>query len=69
MIVDENDLLLAFVHDPPDKALDIKGHVSRACDLATAAWGVAGTVTFKDNPATDLHKAEFHRLTSHFVLL
>src|SRR5262249_23711449 len=30
MPTDWEDLLLAYLHDPPDKALDIKGHVARA---------------------------------------
>ncbi len=33
------DLLVAWLHDPPDKALDIRGHVSRARKYATAALG------------------------------
>lgn len=31
------DLLVAWLHDPPDKALDIRGHVSRARKYVTAA--------------------------------
>ena len=34
---DWGDLLLAFLHDPPDKALDVRGHVGRACRYASAA--------------------------------
>jgi CRISPR-associated protein Cmr2 len=34
-----DDLLVAFLHDPPDKALDIRGHVQRACRYASAALG------------------------------
>jgi CRISPR-associated protein Cmr2 len=38
---DWNDLLVAFLHDPPDKALDIRGHVRRACRYASVAVGQA----------------------------
>lgn len=41
-----NDLLLAFLHDPPDKALDIRGHEKRAVQYASAAFGFS--VTEKD---------------------
>lgn len=34
-----DDLLLAFLHDPPDKALDVRGHVERACRYASVAVG------------------------------
>ena len=37
-----DDLLVAFLHDPPDKALDIRGHVQRACRYASAAVGRDG---------------------------
>src|SRR5581483_1062431 len=30
------DLLLAYLHDPPDKAADILNHVARACQYAEA---------------------------------
>ncbi len=33
------DLLVAWLHDPPDKALDIRTHESRACRYLTAALG------------------------------
>ena len=36
---DWGDLLAAFLHDPPDKALDVRGHVARACRYASAALG------------------------------
>lgn len=39
MTIDWNDLLLAYLHDPPDKALDIRGHVPRARDHAKIALG------------------------------
>jgi len=32
-------LLLAYLHDPPDKALSIRGHVPRARDNAKIAVG------------------------------
>ncbi len=32
-------LLLAYLHDPPDKALSIRGHLARARDNATVAVG------------------------------
>ncbi len=38
---DWDDVLVAFLHDPPDKALDIRGHVRRACRYASAAVGQA----------------------------
>lgn len=34
-----NDLLLAYLHDPPDKAISVRGHVSRARDNAHIAVG------------------------------
>lgn len=37
--VDWNDLLLAYLHDPFDKALSVQGHESRAARYATAAVG------------------------------
>jgi CRISPR-associated protein Cmr2 len=37
MSLDWNDLLLSFLHDPPDKALDIRSHESRALIYAAAA--------------------------------
>lgn len=33
------DLLQAFLHDPPDKALDIRGHEARAARYASTALG------------------------------
>jgi CRISPR-associated protein Cmr2 len=39
MSTDWNALLLAYLHDPPDKALSIRGHVSRAGDNAGIAVG------------------------------
>ncbi len=39
MAVDWNDLLLAYLHDPPDKALSIRGHVPRARNNARIAVG------------------------------
>lgn len=36
MATDWNDILLAYLHDPPDKALGIKDHVSRAYRYAEA---------------------------------
>ncbi len=32
-------LLLAYLHDPPDKALSIRGHLPRARDNAAVAVG------------------------------
>lgn len=37
--MDWRRILLAFLHDPPDKALDIGGHVARAARYASAALG------------------------------
>jgi CRISPR-associated protein Cmr2 len=37
MALDWNDLLVSYLHDPPDKALDIRGHESRAASYAGAA--------------------------------
>lgn len=37
------DMLRAYLHDPPDKALDIRGHVSRARRYASRALGVEMT--------------------------
>lgn len=39
METDWNDLLISFLHDPPDKALDIRGHVKRAMRYTSAALG------------------------------
>ena len=39
MISDWHTLLLAYLHDPPDKALSIKGHVPRARDNAKIVVG------------------------------
>jgi hypothetical protein len=39
--VNWQDLILALMHDPPDKALSIKGHVPRARDYAQAVLGPA----------------------------
>jgi CRISPR-associated protein Cmr2 len=39
MSVHRNEILLAFLHDPPDKALSVRGHVSRARDHAQVAMG------------------------------
>lgn len=33
------DVILAYLHDPPDKALSIQGHVSRARDIANLIVG------------------------------
>ncbi|HVC96167.1 MAG TPA: type III-B CRISPR-associated protein Cas10/Cmr2 [Pirellulales bacterium] len=46
MSVSWRDLILAWMHDPPDKALDIPGHVSRAARYAHAACD--DTVTAND---------------------
>ncbi len=37
MNTDWDALLLAYLHDPPDKALDIRGHLDRACRYGAAA--------------------------------
>ena len=39
MAADWEALLLAFLHDPPDKAVEVHGHVARACRYASAALG------------------------------
>lgn len=39
MLVSWMELLLAYLHDPPDKALSIRGHVTRARDAAKIAVG------------------------------
>jgi CRISPR-associated protein Cmr2 len=36
---DWEQVLLSYLHDPPDKALDIRGHEGRAAGLATLAFG------------------------------
>lgn len=36
------DCIRAFLHDPPDKALDVKGHESRAARYQAAAFDVPG---------------------------
>lgn len=38
---DPQELLSAWLHDPPDKALDIRGHVGRACRCLATALGTA----------------------------
>jgi CRISPR-associated protein Cmr2 len=35
-----DQILLAWLHDPPDKALSILGHVARAGDNAKVGLGV-----------------------------
>jgi CRISPR-associated protein Cmr2 len=39
MSTDWEAVLLSYLHDPPDKARDIRGHESRAVPLASAALG------------------------------
>jgi CRISPR-associated protein Cmr2 len=39
VVTDWNQLLLAYLHDPPDKALSIRGHLTRARDNAQIAVG------------------------------
>jgi CRISPR-associated protein Cmr2 len=39
MPMDWDDLLLAYLHDPPDKALDIRGHLFQAEQCASVAIG------------------------------
>lgn len=39
MTIEWTNLLLAYLHDPPDKALSIRGHVPRARDNAQIAVG------------------------------
>jgi CRISPR-associated protein Cmr2 len=39
MPIDWEDVLLAYLHDPPDKALDIPAHVRRACRYAATVLG------------------------------
>jgi len=39
MSCDWTDLILAYLHDPPDKALAISGHEARACRYASLATG------------------------------
>jgi CRISPR-associated protein Cmr2 len=39
MTIDYSELILAFLHDPPDKAIDIKNHEARATRYAAAALG------------------------------
>jgi hypothetical protein len=39
MSCDWTDLVLAYLHDPPDKALAISGHEVRACRYASLATG------------------------------
>ncbi len=39
MTQDWGDLLVTLMHDPPDKALDIRGHESRAARYASVALG------------------------------
>ncbi len=45
MSIDWEDLLLSYLHDPPDKALDIRGHERRAARYASAALGYEVTAT------------------------
>jgi CRISPR-associated protein Cmr2 len=39
MSTDWEQVLLSYLHDPPDKARDIRGHESRAAALARVAFG------------------------------
>jgi CRISPR-associated protein Cmr2 len=49
-----DDLLLAYLHDPPDKALDIRGHAQRACRYASAAVGAMVTANTLDGLSDQL---------------
>jgi CRISPR-associated protein Cmr2 len=40
MSADWKEVALAYLHDPPDKALDLTGHVARAARYASAALGL-----------------------------
>lgn len=50
---ESRDLLIAWLHDPPDKALDIRGHVGRACRYLSAALG-----TTVDSSVLQQHNAD-----------
>ncbi len=39
MNIDQEQILLSLLHDPPDKALKIQGHETRACQYASAVLG------------------------------
>lgn len=61
-----NDLLIAFLHDPPDKALDIQGHVKRARDYIAVALGEA--VQGKLGGVADQQAARAERLPApHWI--
>jgi len=49
MKADFENLILAYLHDPPDKALRIRGHESRAARLASIA-------AYQDIKGNELHK-------------
>ncbi|MGQ9575778.1 MAG: type III-B CRISPR-associated protein Cas10/Cmr2 [Thermoguttaceae bacterium] len=51
MSCDWSDLVVAYLHDPPDKALAISGHEKRACRYATLAAG-------RQVSSKDLHGTE-----------
>lgn len=51
--VDWEDLLLAYLHDPFDKALDVQRHEQRAAQYASAAL------------AKDVSRRRLHRLAAN----
>lgn len=58
------NMILAFFHDPPDKALDIRGHVSRGAKLAGVALGeeITRETLSKNSKNEDITAAEIERL-------
>ncbi len=64
MAKDWNDLLLAYLHDPPDKALSIPNHVARAQNYAVTALGPAASNSdwFKGSQIADQYASIVERL-------
>jgi CRISPR-associated protein Cmr2 len=64
MACDWDDLLLAYLHDPPDKALDIPGHEHPAAELASRVvwWEVSPTALHRDTRTADQLAAAAERV-------
>ena len=61
---DWEELIKTFLHDPPDKAVDIKGHERRAASYATVALGreVTKDELHRDSRSGDIVSSAIERL-------
>jgi CRISPR-associated protein Cmr2 len=64
MACDWDDLLLAYLHDPPDKALNIRGHEHPAAELASRVvwWEVSPAALHRDTRTADQLAAAAERV-------